>query len=198
MSPAERLAAHIRALPDFEVVEPRDAPYEHMGALIADAALQGGIRFDTVVKPRVQEILAWPEARTTSGFLDVLTRRGPAAVLRWSGARTPAAALGLAELLSREGVETEEELRDWLAHDHAPARLTAIPGIGPKTVDVLRMAVGIPAVAVDVYLWRLLAEAGVEAKGYDAAREVFTGAAELLGIPPRTLDWSVWLRMSRR
>ena len=42
MSDAGRLAAYIRGLADFEMVEDLHVPYAHMGATIVDAVLRAG------------------------------------------------------------------------------------------------------------------------------------------------------------
>ena len=53
-----------------------------MGATITDAVLQAGLRYETVVWPRVQHVMTIPEAATTSGFLAVLRERGGEEVVR--------------------------------------------------------------------------------------------------------------------
>lgn len=77
MPDAARVADFVRSLPDFEMVEDLAIPYNHMGATITDAVLQAGLRYETVVWPRVQRIMElFPEAATASGFLKVLHERG--------------------------------------------------------------------------------------------------------------------------
>jgi len=57
-------------------------PYNRRGATITDAVLQAGLRYETVVWPRVQHDMTIPEAATTSGFLGVLRERGGEEVVR--------------------------------------------------------------------------------------------------------------------
>src|SRR3954469_13534555 len=58
------------------------ANYDHMGAKLADAVLQSGVRYEAFVRPRVDRIASdYPLARTTSGFLELLRAEGPERVL---------------------------------------------------------------------------------------------------------------------
>ena len=45
-----------------------------MGATITDAMLQAGVKWKTVVKPRRDNIIKYPEARTTTGFHNLLLK----------------------------------------------------------------------------------------------------------------------------
>ena len=54
---ATALTEHLESLDDFVVVTDVDGSYNHMGATIADAVLQAGTIYDTVVRPRVSRIL---------------------------------------------------------------------------------------------------------------------------------------------
>jgi hypothetical protein len=119
---AEALAAKVRQLPgypDFPGAAAGQARYDHIGALIADAALQAAIDFNSVVRPRVQRLLAaWPEADTVDLFLVRVAAEGLHEVLDWKDAEKPARALRLANLLATEGVQTRVSdviVGDWLA-----------------------------------------------------------------------------------
>ena len=69
MGKAELLRHCIESLPDFKLQKDAATGYDHMGALLVDAALQAGIRYETVVWPRVTAVLEhYPEAQTTSEF----------------------------------------------------------------------------------------------------------------------------------
>jgi len=56
-SDAEHLVAYVYSLKDFTCTPLEGEPYEHMGAVIADATLQAGVRYATVVKPRIDRLL---------------------------------------------------------------------------------------------------------------------------------------------
>jgi hypothetical protein len=81
---ATKLAAFVRSLDDFQILQVEE-PYNHMGATITDAMLQAGVRYDTVVRPRVHKLIKqYPEGKTTSGFLQLLNKVGSNALLDWS------------------------------------------------------------------------------------------------------------------
>jgi hypothetical protein len=201
---ATRVAAHVRGLADFEMVEDLGLPYNHMGATITDAVLQAGLRYQTVVWPRVQHVMeAFPEAATTSGFLAVLRERGGEAVVRWTHPEKLGRMKAVAELFIAEGVESEVDLRRWLCGDGAECRanvanLAAVHGMGPKTIDYFKILCGDQdTAAVDVHLMRFLEHAGVNACDYVQARTVIAEAAPLLGVSTARLDHSIWTYMSK-
>ena len=112
MTPAGRVAAYCGGLGDFKILEELALPYNHMGATITDAVLQAGLRYETVVWPRVQHVMeSYPEAVTTSGFLSVLRERGGENVVHWTHPEKLGRMNAVAELFIAEGVETEIDLR---------------------------------------------------------------------------------------
>jgi len=208
---AQRIAAYIGSLSDFEIVEDLALPYNHMGATITDAVLQAGLRYETVVWPRVQHVMeAYPEAATTSGFLAVRRERGGEEVVHWTHPEKLGRMEAVAELFIAEHVETESDLRVWLCGESAGAddaeaacranvaKLAAVRGMGPKTIDYFRILCGEQdTAAVDVHLLRFLEQAGVQVSGYEQAREVIGEAAAELGISAARLDHSIWTYMSK-
>ena len=106
----QALAARVRRLTDFEMVEDLQLPYHHMGATITDGVPQAGLRYETVVWPRVQHVMTIPEAATTSGFLAVLRERGGEEVVRWTHPEKLGRMEAVAELLIAEHVESEADL----------------------------------------------------------------------------------------
>lgn len=172
--------------------------YEHMGAVLTEAVLQAGIKYDTVVAPRVQDVLArYPEARTTSGFARVLMLEGAPRLLNWKLDRKMRTLADVTLFLLGEQVETVEELRAWVSAPANVARLKRIKGIGPKSADYFKILCGISTSAIDVHLYRFLAQAGVAVKGYDEAQAVIRETAVLLGVEERVLDYSIWVYMAR-
>ena len=80
----KRLAAYILALPDFPGSQFDHVSYGHMGATLCDAGLQAGLKYDTIVAPRIRHLVAtWPWATTTSAFVHATCRSGLQAVLSW-------------------------------------------------------------------------------------------------------------------
>lgn len=217
MTDAERTVAFVQSLGDFEMIEDLALPYDHMGATITDAVLQAGLRYETTVWPRVQHVMAIPEATTTSGFLRELREHGGEEVVRWTHPEKLGRMEAVAELFIAEGVETEADLRRWLCGDGADGaadgregaadeaacrahgdRLLGVHGMGPKTVDYFKILCGEQdAAAIDVHLTRFLERAGVRVRDYAHAREVIAETAGLLGVPAAGLDHSIWTYMSK-
>jgi len=206
---ASDLAAFVRELADFEMIEDLALPYHHMGATITDAVLQAGLRYETTVWPRVQHVMGIPEAATTTGFVTVLRERGGEEVVRWTHEEKLGRMHAVAELFIAEGIETEEDLRVWLCAgssdpsgtaqcaDNA-ARLLAVHGIGPKTVDYFKILCGEQdTAAIDMHLTAFLERAGVRVTSYEQARQVIREAAAELGVPAAQLDHAIWTYMSK-
>jgi hypothetical protein len=209
---AGHLAEHALKLADFEMVEELGLPYNHMGATITDAVLQAGLRYETVVWPKVQHVMeAFPEAATTSGFLAVLRERGGEEVVHWTHPEKLGPMEAVAELFFAEGVETEADLRGWLCGDggagagrEAPdcranvAKLAAVRGMGPKTIDYFKILCGEQdTAAVDLRLMRFLEQASVQTRDYEQARAAIAEPAALLGVSAARLDHSIWTYMSK-
>lgn len=140
----------------------------------------------------------YPDACTTSGFLETLRRVGPEQVLRWRGRDKLDRIVRLAEFLANEGVETEAELARWLDVPGNKERLLQLHGIGKKTVDHLGILVGKQTFAIDTHLLAFLDKAGVPCKDYDEAKELLTKVADELNMPYSILDSSIWTYMSRQ
>jgi hypothetical protein len=194
----DELANYIRSLDYFEFHEME--PYDHMGALIIDAVLQAGLGYDSVVVPRVEHVQHhYPEAKTASKFLGLFVQLGPKSMINFSECRKTKTIRALCGLLVAEGVEHVKHLRPWLDKPHTNDRLSAIPGIGPKTLSYFRILGGDRSeVAIDVRLSRFLESAGIQVDCNEHAREIFIEAAGILKIDPAVLDHSVWRYMDGR
>lgn len=197
MKKADLLSDYIESLPDFKMQEDVATGYDHMGAVLVNAALQAGIRYETVVWPRVEALLAtYPDAKTTSAFQRVLMIEGAPNLLDWSLDRKINTLVDTTQFFVAEGIETVDDLRAWLLQPHNIQRLKTIHGIGPKTADYFKILAGIPTSAIDRHLYTFLAQAGVEVNGYDEAQSVIRATADLLNIDERTLDYSIWSYMA--
>lgn len=197
MEKAKLLSHYIETHPDFELVEEATTGYNHMGALIVDGVLQAGIRYETVVVPRVKLVLErFPEAKTTSAFQRVLMLEGALKLLDWSLDRKMNTLVDLVQFFVAEKIETADELRRWLIAPGNVERLKGIKGIGNKTADYFKILTGISTSAIDVHLYNFMAQAGVEVRGYEEAQAVIRETAVLLGTDERTLDYSIWSYMA--
>lgn len=193
------LVSHVRSMGDFLIEEPM-AGYQHMGAVIADATLQAGVNYKTVVAPKVARLIQnYPQCVTTSMFRDALNSDGPEKVLGWTRGRKPETARALAELLIAEEIETVGDLKAWIQRPTSRAKLLAVSGVGPKTADYLGLLAGRTDVAaIDMHLNRFLRDAGISPVSYDQAQTIIIAAAEQLDVSPATLDHSIWQYMSNR
>ena len=193
------LSGYIRLLDSLTIVDYFDGNYNHMGATISDAILQAGTKYETVVRPRIEGILEiYAEAATTSAFWQLLKEKGPKTVLRWNDDEKPNRVVEFTKYLLEEGIETEKELGEWISSESNKTRLLQLRGIGPKTIDYIKILAGLQTVAVDQHLYALLREAGIEAASYEEARDILNHTADIMGTERVLLDHSIWQYMSNR
>jgi len=167
--------------------------------LIVDATLQRRQRYQATVAPRVRHLVAtWPDAATTAGFLERLSRDDISAVIRWSGSERLEQISAIAGVFRDLGIDTVQDLRDRLTGGAEGAKelrsaLRKIRNVGPKTVDYIAILAGDPtAAAVDVRVRRVLGRAGIAAGGYDEVRAVVHAAASKRGWRLADLDAVIW------
>ncbi len=195
----DMLVKYSKSLKDFNIVKP-EIPYNHMGATITDAMLQAGTTWETVVKPRIKNLLSYPEARTTTGFLSLLEREGIKRLLRWDDDEKPHRILKVACFFETEKIETETDLKTWLKNDDNILKLKKLRGIGNKTADYFKILVGISTSAIDRHLIEFLKQAGnnISINNYRELQKIINKAAEKMKIDKSTLDHSIWKYMSTK
>jgi hypothetical protein len=171
---------------------------DHVGAVLAEAALQAGINYEAVVVPRVRQFVRqFPSASTVSGLLALLASQDTAEVLGIRNARKCRTFRELAELLRAENVETAIDLRRWMGNAGSRAKLLRVHGVGVKTAAYIRLLLGLQGIAIDIHLRRAAADVGVARSDEDLER-LFTAAAKLAGIPLDEVDGSLWQRGADR
>jgi hypothetical protein len=165
----------------------------HIGAVLADSILQAGLNYRTVVKPRVERIMAaYPDAATLSGTV-ALVRRGKAGeFLAWNHAQKIERFTRLVDVLESQSVEYVDDLQVWLRQPSSHVLLLQVTGIGLKTVDYLCALTGVDAIAVDRHIRAYAKRAGVEIPDYHELKLVMSYAADLLGLQRREFDLRVW------
>lgn len=190
---AGKLADFASSIDGFEsLVKPR-CSYGHMGATITDTILQAGMNYHTVVEPRVLRLRRdFPEAQTTTGFRNLIGFHGLKRLIQWNHSEKPRRILDLTWFLSNERVDTEYELREWLLRPGNPGLLRGLGGVGPKTVDYLKMLVGIPSVAIDRHVRSFVRAAGLPYTEYADVQQVVQLAADILGMNRNSFDWAIW------
>ena len=195
---ARRIADYILLLPDFRIIYNYHCGYGHIGATLTDAVLQAGVRYQTVVKPRVLKVLAnYPAATTVSAFLEVLQTEGTYTVLNWRHPEKPKRLHDITIHFASCYIDTEYQMRFWLLDSTNCHSLLKIRGVGPKTIDYLRQLVGAQSVAVDRHIQAFVRYAGVNSKEYDKIKLSVEYAADLLDVPRSNLDHSIWLYMTK-
>jgi len=175
-------------------VAPRRArPIQHLGAVLADAVLQAGVNYRTVVKPRIDRILKYfPESSTLAGTIKIVESNSVGEFLMWKHSEKVDRFIRLHCLLEAHRVEDAAMLRAWLKRSSCRDELLSIHGVGPKTVDYMSCLVGIDSVAVDRHIRGFAKQAGVEVRDYEQLRSIFCCAADLLDTPRRDFDAWVW------
>ena len=166
---------------------------------MADAILQAGLNYRTVVYPRVLAIIeAYPAASSLRGVNAIIHAGRLPDFLLWSHPTKLRRFRALAFYFAQHQVETSGILRDRIEERCFRNGLLEIPGIGPKTVDYLACLVGMDAIAVDRHIRSFAREAGLLIRDYDTLRLVFCYAADFLGMSRRDFDSWVWSTVSSR
>ena len=194
-----KLANYIESLDDFKIVEQTDG-YDHMGAVVVDGILQASLNYKTVVEPRVMSVLAkYPEAKTTSEFIDICKRDGIKSIINWKDDRKPGYILALLHFLENNLIETVIQLKEFLQTQENKDRfIQENKGIGMVTAEYFRILIGDESVKIDRHLRAFLSLAGFEGCTDKEAIKLITEAAGNLGINPSVLDYSIWSYQSKK
>ncbi|MFI8965341.1 hypothetical protein ACIGO8_24885 [Streptomyces sp. NPDC053493] len=170
-----------------------------MGAVICDVSFQARRKYESTIRPRLVQLQsAWPDAVTVRGFQARLATEDLGVAMRFNSPGRVATAHALTSLLAARGVDTRDELHEWLDHTDNRAALRRVKGMGPKSVDYIGNLVGRSQVAVDVHLRAFAAAAGVPGLPYEKLRAVYEETAACLGHEPGGLEHAVWRFQSRR
>ena len=195
---AQQLVDSVKLLPNFEI--PTEiARYATIGPVLTDAVLQAGVNYRNVVAPRINRLIErYAEAcEDAHSFLYLLRITTSYELLAWQHYEKPRRLLHLTEWLVAQDVCNVCDLRDWLSCESRAQTLIEIKGIGAKTIDYLKNLVGIPTVAVDRHIRKLVLSAGIPVTDYIEIRDIVGRAADLLSIRPDYLDHAIWLYASR-
>lgn len=179
--------------------EVRRSTYIHAGALLADAVLQSGLSYRSVVFPRVKRILSeFPDADRVKGLFQIVGMGGSAFLLNWKHPTKLDRFEHIVFFLHRSNLDTIEDIREALNYEEFCIDLQSIKGVGPKTIDYMRCLVGIESIAVDRHIRTFAIRAGVNVDDYNFLRNTFCFAADLLSISRREFDAWVWSLEARR
>ena len=194
----ERLVAYVRSLwsqEELPIAKSIDGNYDHMAATAAETVLQANLRYETHVAPRIGRIIAnYPEAKTTSATLRILESIPATEFLNWRGEDRAERFVDLLKLFQANRIDTDADLKKLFEQEPGvfEEKLRAQSGIGPKTVDYLKILVGYQTSAINLHLQDFLQEAGIFFSDYDAAKSLINTAADRMNIPPAIFYHSIW------
>ncbi|NLI13966.1 hypothetical protein [Pelotomaculum propionicicum] len=172
-------------------------PYYHMGATITDSVLQAGLNYSHVVYPRILKLLKeFPDYKTTCDFIILMQIFPLNDLISWRNEKKLERIKKLSWFFYNNKIENEDQLATWLNDKNNLPKLAQIEGIGPKTIDYLKMLSGSQAIAVDRHLFKFLELANITVKTYQEANAIYCKVAEMLKISQYELDRKIWLFMS--
>lgn len=178
--------------------EPVKPGWPHIGGVIVDAVLQPQRSYENLVRPRVRHVIdTYPEAATTSGFLNLLQKEDPKDVMRYQSENRARIALNLATTFQQQNLNTVEEIRTrFQTPDEKSAllkNLQHIRGVGPKTANYVGILVGDPeSFAIDARIRKILRAAGIPRLSYNKTEKVIRDTAAQLGWHAGALDATLW------
>jgi len=182
---------------NFDEVTQR-TPYYHMGATITDSILQAGLNYRTVVYPRVANLLTnFYDYKSTTDFIILFQTIPLGKLINWRNEQKLNRIIETSWLLYNNQVENEDQLSTWLSDHKNINTLSEIKGIGPKTIDYLKMLSGQQAIAIDRHLFKFIELAGVVVKTYDEAHILYCNVAKKLNIQKYELDKKIWSYMAK-
>jgi hypothetical protein len=172
---ARRIADYADTLGVQHSPVPTRLASDHLGAVLADAILQAGVSYRTILEDQgTAEFLLWNHPIKQSRFVSII------------------------KFFDMQQIGTTNELKLWLNRSDARDHLLSLHGIGPKTYDYLCCLVGIDCIAVDRHVRTFANEAGVAITDYDQLKSVVSYAADLLGMSRRDFDAWIWRTVSAR
>lgn len=190
--------AHFIESKHFEPVTQR-TPYFHMGATITDAVLQAGLNYRNVVYPRVIKLLtAFSDYQTTCDFIILMQTVPLSELIDLKNKRKLSLIKQISWFFFDNGVENENELARWFVKFDNCMALLDFNGVGPKTLDYLKMLCGYQSIAIDRHLFNFLRLANVFVDSYQEAKCIYQQTAKMLNMTHYELDRKIWLYMSSK
>ena len=198
LSFARRVADYADRLGVRETAITSRAALDHLGAVLADAVLQAGLNYRTVVRMRIQRIQSlFPDTATLPGLIALIERERTGDFLLWNHPTKIARFVMLTRFVAAQDIKTTRDLKRWLCLSNSRSYLLGLNGVGPKTYDYLCCLVGIDCIAVDRHIKTFASEAGVFGD-YECLKVVVSYAADLLNMTRRDFDAWIWRTISNR
>lgn len=173
--------------------------YFHLGAVVADAVLQAGLNYSSVVRPRINRIMSeYPDADNVDVLIDIVHSGMAPHFLNWKHHVKTTRFEKLVITFRDADIKNVSILRDGLYCEKFCQSLLNIKGIGPKTIDYMACLIGIDSIAVDRHIRSFAKQAGVDSRDYAYLKTVSCLAADLLSMRRRDFDAWVWARQSKQ
>ena len=198
---ARKLADYIMSLQDsftpYEVNE--GFAYHHIGALYTDIELQAGLSYNSVVKPRVQNILLnYNEYNTVKKFQLLIDNNGLSNIIKWNHHVKLNRFEDLLKFSYSSNIDCCADLKFFLSHDDNQKAFLDLKGFGPKTLDYLLKLLNVDTIAVDRHVYSFVKLADIDTQGYHETKKVVEYAADFLNIPRASIDKGIWEFMSEK
>ncbi|WP_315602480.1 hypothetical protein [Treponema socranskii] len=192
-----KLKEAVKKIPPKTISYVERKPYNNMVATLSDAILQAGMNYKTVVMPRISDILyRYSNFTSTCDFIILFQTVPIEQIIKWKNKKKQNTLCNLAWLLYNEGVNSEEDFRQWGRVSENEEKLLALDGIGYKTVDYLKLLSGLETIPIDRHLFKFLKDSEISITTYYDASYIFKSAAKELNIEERLLDKIIWDYMS--
>lgn len=192
-----KLKEAVKKIPPKTISYVERKPYNNMVATLSDAILQAGMNYKTVVMPRISDILyRYSNFTSTCDFIILFQTVPIEQIIKWKNKKKQNTLCNLAWLLYNEGVNSEEDFRQWGRVSENEEKLLALDGIGYKTVDYLKLLSGLETIPIDRHLFKFLIDSEIPITTYYDASYIFKSVAKELNIEERLLDKIIWDYMS--
>ena len=151
-------ATYLISLKDFQILDAQPTSKDHVGSVIVDWVLQVGHNWETHVKPAVERIKKIPEAKTLSGFMELLKVYPLKQLIGFGKEATRNDLVHASRFLAERRIDSYEDFYNWTQDmrnrddliTFKPHPQGAIFRVGNKTADYIRVILGHwDAVAVD-------------------------------------------------
>ena len=198
---ARKLANYIIDLQDtFITYEIKDEfSYYHIGALYTDIVLQAGVSYNSVVKPRVQNVLInHADHNTVKKFQLLIDAKGLSNIIKWNHHVKLTRFEDLLTFSHNGDIDCCADLKMFLAHSYNQQKFLDIKGFGPKTLDYLLKLLNVDTVAVDRHVYSFVKLADINIRGYQETKKVVEYAADFLNVSRASIDMGIWEFMSKK
>lgn len=164
-------------------------PIEHLGALLAATILQGSSSFERVVKKRIARIEEkYPSCLTVSQIRrEIIEQKKTHEFLELRHGVKTYRFERFVELIAQHGIESRADLKEALKKEEFCKELLRLDGIGNKSIDFLKINIGLFSIAVDKSLKQFALSAGVNKRNYNFLRDAYLEATRILGMNPQDL-----------